>query len=129
MRDSAIPQAGKISFYFESAQNQTELSIQLKEKFFLTFEQLHGPGFTAVVLVDNSQGHSAYGSDALLATQVNLNPGGKQPKMRDGWYVRDGQKITQPMVFPPSQPEFPNKPKGAKVVLQERGLWRAGLNL
>jgi hypothetical protein len=49
--------------------------------------------------------------------------------MRDGWFVRDGQKITQPMVFPPSHPEFPNKPKGAKVVLQERGLWRAGLNL
>jgi transposase len=49
--------------------------------------------------------------------------------MRDGWFFHNGQETTQPMVFLPSHPEFPNMPKGAKVVLHERGLWRAGLNL
>ena len=33
------------------------------------------------------------------------------------------------MVFPSAHPDFPNMPKGAKVILQERGLWKAGLNL
>ena len=29
------------------------------------------------------QGHNAYAEDALLAHKMNVNPGGKQPKMRD----------------------------------------------
>ena len=54
---------------------------------------------------------------------MNLNPVGKQARMRDGWFLRNGQKITQPMVFPKDHPEFPDQPKGMRHVLMERGLW------
>lgn len=80
-------------------------------------------------MIDNSQGHSAYSKDALLSSRMNLNPGGKQAKMRDGWFVQGGQKVSQPMVFPADHPEFPNQPKGAKQVLQERNIWTDGLRL
>ena len=30
---------------------------------------------------------------------MNVNPGGKQPMMRPGWYVKNGFKFTQHMVF------------------------------
>jgi hypothetical protein len=32
-------------------------------------------------MVDNSQGHSAYSEDALLASCMNVKPGGKQAHM------------------------------------------------
>ena len=78
-------------------------------------------------MIDNSQGHSAYSTDALLASRMNLRPGGKQARMKDGWFTRNGQKVVQPMIFPVAHPEFPNQPKGMKRVLQERGLWVNGL--
>ncbi|KAF7308048.1 hypothetical protein MKEN_01167100 [Mycena kentingensis (nom. inval.)] len=58
---------------------------QLKEKIIPAFEAAHGPGYQALFLIDNSQGHSAYSEDALLAQRMNLNPGGKQARMRAGW--------------------------------------------
>jgi len=41
---------------------------QLKEKIIPAFEQAHGPGYQALFLIDNSQGHSAYAEDALLVS-------------------------------------------------------------
>jgi hypothetical protein len=32
-------------------------------------------------MVDNSQGHSAYAADALVVSQMNMKPGGKQTHM------------------------------------------------
>ena len=84
---------------------------------------MHGPGYQALFLIDNSQGHSAYSADALLASRMNLRPGGKQARMRDGWFMQNGQKVVQPMVFPKDHREFPDQPKGMKQVLLERGLW------
>ncbi|TFY50693.1 hypothetical protein EVG20_g11382 [Dentipellis fragilis] len=115
-------------FFIYRAYIVLTLSTQLKEKFFPAFERLHGPGYVAIVLVDNSQGHSAYSEDALRASRMNLNPGGKQARLRDGWFKsNDGQKVIQPMCFPPDHPKFPNVPKGMKQVLTERGLWISGL--
>ncbi|KAF7325461.1 hypothetical protein MKEN_00394400 [Mycena kentingensis (nom. inval.)] len=102
---------------------------QVQEKFIPAFEQRH-PGAVAVLLVDNSQGRSAYPKDALRASQMNFRAGGAQPKMRDGWYLdADGRKHTQPMVFPENDPRptLRGKPKGMQQVLKERGLWRRGL--
>ena len=36
----------------------TQFMIQLVEKFIPAFERAHGPGYRALVMVDNSQGHS-----------------------------------------------------------------------
>jgi hypothetical protein len=63
--------------------------------------------------------------DALNAFTMNLNPAGGQPTMRDT--IFDGK--VQQMVF---QDDFHveklrGKPKGMKIILEERGLWRTGL--
>ena len=91
--------------------------LQLTEKIIRTFEEAHGPGYQALIMVDDSQGHSAYAADALLVSHMNMKPAGKQACMRDGWYVWDENRITQPMVFPADHPDFPSIPKGMKQVI------------
>ena len=100
---------------------------QLVEKIIPAFERAHGPGYQALIIIDNSQGHSAYAVDALLTSQMNLRPGGKQAQLRDGWFMCGDQKITQQMSFPSDHPEYSNMPKGMKQVLTEQGLWKEKL--
>lgn len=57
-----------------SHSKQVEIS-QLKDKIIPAFERAHGPGYQALIMVDNSQGHSAWPEDALLVSNMNLNPG------------------------------------------------------
>ena len=103
------------------------LNSQLKERIIPTFEEALGPGYQALIIVDNLQGHSAYGKDALVATCMNINPGGNQPQMHDTCFIQDGEKITQTMVYPPSHPKYPNMPKGIKAVLTKHGLYQSNL--
>lgn len=97
---------------------------QIKEKIIPAFECAHGAGYQALIMVDNSQGHSAYAEDALLVLRMNVNPGEKQARMQDGCYVRNGQNIIQPMVFATDNPTNPNTAKGIKAILTERGLYQ-----
>ncbi|GET03822.1 hypothetical protein TRAVEDRAFT_22553 [Rhizophagus clarus] len=62
-------------------------------------------------------------ADALIATRINLNPRGAQPKMCDGWYI-DGnrEKHVQPMIFP-SNHKLNGKPNSIKQILKERNIW------
>lgn len=101
--------------------------VQIKERIVLAFEKAHPPHFQMLLMVDNSQGHSAYAEDALLASRMNMNPGGKQAILRDGWFMQGDTKVKQSMVFPQDHPQFPGQPKGMKQVLIERGLFRQGL--
>ena len=57
------------------------LFIKLAEKIIPAFEKAHGPSYQALIMVDNSQGHSAYSMDALLTSRMNMRPGGKQANM------------------------------------------------
>ncbi|KAF8055963.1 hypothetical protein FPV67DRAFT_1384425, partial [Lyophyllum atratum] len=100
---------------------------QLTEKIIPAFERVHGPGYQALFMVDNSQGHSAYSADALVANRMNVNPGGKQPCLRNGWYEYNGQRFPQEMVFPADHPTFPNLPKGLRQILTERGINTQGI--
>ncbi|PBK83206.1 hypothetical protein ARMGADRAFT_1089549 [Armillaria gallica] len=102
---------------------------QLKEKIIPAFKAAHSPGYRALIMVDNSQGHAAYSEDTLLPQCMNLKPGGKQAIMQDGWYIKDGKKVVQLMTFPPDHPEFPGLAKGMREVLMEQGLWRHGLKM
>ncbi|KAJ7939496.1 hypothetical protein B0H13DRAFT_1587124 [Mycena leptocephala] len=43
---------------------------QVVEKIIPAFEARHGAGYQALIIVENSQGHSAYSEDALLATRM-----------------------------------------------------------
>ena len=56
--------------------------------------------------------------DALNAKKMNVNPGGKQPLMRPGWFRKGPLKIVQHMVFSSG----PNKglAKGLREVCRER---------
>jgi hypothetical protein len=102
---------------------------QIVEKIIPAFEQAHGPGCQALIVVDNSQGHSAYPENALLVSRMNMRPGGKQARMRDGWFLCDGKKIIQPMIFPPDHQTYPDQPKGMCEVLVERGLYSDKLRM
>ena len=65
-------------------------------------------------------------ADALIATRMNLNPGGAQPKMHDGWYVNEHEeRCVQQMIFPDDYPvaKLKGQPKGIKQILEERNLW------
>ena len=91
------------------------------------FKILH-PGCVAVNAFDNSQNHNAMAPDALVASRLNLSDGGAHvPQLRDGWFIKDGVRIIQPMQF-----DFPGGriQKGVRRILQERGLWPSrGLSL
>ncbi|KIM76587.1 hypothetical protein PILCRDRAFT_91517 [Piloderma croceum F 1598] len=102
---------------------------QLVEKIIPAFENAHSLGYQALIMVDNSQGHSAYPVDALHVSEMNLRPGGKQCCLCNGWFIHDGQRVTQPMIFSPDHPKFPDAPKRIKQVLEERGLWQVGMHL
>jgi len=66
--------------------------------------------------------------DALLVSRMNVQLGGKQAQIQNGWFVHNGQKITQPLIFLSNHPDFPNEPKEIKAVLTERSLFQSGLH-
>ena len=80
---------------------------------------MHGPRYQALIMVNKSQGHLVYQEDALLTSRMNTNPGGKQDCMWDGWFMKNGVKVAQAMVFLPNHSQFPNQPKGLRQVLVE----------
>jgi hypothetical protein len=57
---------------------------------------------------------------------MNVNPGGKQAQLRNGWYIKDGKVINQSMIFPSNHPEYLNQPRGMKQVLLEHCLFVPG---
>ena len=67
---------------------------QLKEKAIPALEKQH-PNCQLLFIFDNSSGHASFASDALVASRMNLGPGGKNVKaMRNGWYLdKDGRKV------------------------------------
>ncbi|CAG8724465.1 10503_t:CDS:2, partial [Cetraspora pellucida] len=54
--------------------------------------------FPTVFAFDNSSNHGAFSKDALIASKINLDPGGKQPIMHDTYFGENNQ--LQSMVFP-----------------------------
>jgi hypothetical protein len=96
------------------------------EKAIPIFEALH-PNSIALFQFDNSSNHGAFPTDALKKENMNLNPGGAQSKLRNGYYYRGRLKIVQAFNFPESYTgTLTNKqgmitplagcPKGMKVV-------------
>ena len=63
----------------EKMVNHTGFAIKILKYAFPDCE-----GFFAF---DNASNHCAYTSDALIASKMNLGPGGKQPRLRDGWHL------------------------------------------
>ncbi|KAF4648326.1 hypothetical protein FOL47_003427 [Perkinsus chesapeaki] len=76
--------------------------------------------YHCVFLTDRSPIHCKLAEGALNVRVKNVKPGGKQPKMRDGWFWEDGRKHVQKVVFPPNHQEFPGQPKELRQVYRER---------
>ena len=68
-------------------------------------------------LFDQSTNHKSFEENALVASRLNLKPGGKQPQIRDGWHIKDGKTVIQAMQ------NDEGVPKGIKQILIERNLW------
>ena len=122
-QNSSIPEEARV--YLQPGKNQEgfwtseHLIEQVKTKAIPIFEAIF-PNCIALFAFDNSSNHVAYRSDALVASKMNLKPGGKQPKMKDTVFGPDNQH--QSMV------NENNEPKGMRQVLIECGLWKDGLN-
>ncbi len=58
---------------------------QIKYKAIPIFETLY-PNYISVFAFNNSSNHAAFGKDTLVASQMNLNSGGKQPIMHDTYF-------------------------------------------
>ena len=90
------------------------------------------PNAQALFLFDHATSHTADAPDALRSSHMNMDPRGKQPHLRDGWYyLPNGVTLySQKMSF--DQDDFTilakwrGLPKGCKRILQERGLWPEG---
>jgi hypothetical protein len=67
------------------------------------------PDHIAVFSFDNSSGHACKAEDALVASRMNLNLGGKQPLMRDTTFI-------------PTGPGYPLMTPITQLILSARGL-------
>ncbi len=81
------------------------------EKAVSIFEKKY-PDAQGLFLFDNAPSHCKYAPDALNATHMNVNPGGKQPKLCDTTWNGQIQHLCLP----------DGTPKGMKMVLEERGI-------
>jgi hypothetical protein len=80
------------------------------------------PECQALFAFDNASNHCCFTEDALISSNVSLNPGGRQPRMREGFDHRRG--LPHPLVFSDNHPNFSlrGKAKGAEAILREHGL-------
>ena len=101
------------------AQEQVWQTLQIAMPIF----QYAFPGCQALFAFDNASNHRYFAPDALLASKIFLNPGGKQPRKREGF--DHGRGLPQAVMCSGSRPSFTvrGKPKGAEAILRERGLW------
>jgi len=82
------------------------------------------PGCQALFAFDNASNHSGFACNALVASQMNLNPGGKQQLIRE-MFARCLNPPQSMVVVRTDAGKMHiwNKPKDAKWVLKERKLW------
>ena len=92
--------------------NSERFLRQMERAIAIAREKYPRNTFNTVWLFDQSSGHCAYKEDSLNVRRMNVNPGGAQPRMRDT--IWDGQPQT--MILPDG------RPKGMKLVLEERGI-------
>jgi hypothetical protein len=103
------------------------------------FKALHPPEeYNLYFFFDNSQNHHAKPPGALDTSKMNLSDGGAQPKMKESTVC----KCYRTEFFPDGSVDFiydrdivqnlqtdTGSQKGAKTILQERGLWGNGMPL
>jgi len=99
------------------------------------FKHTH-PNCTVIFTFDRSSAHEGFSENALNINNMNVNPGGRQRKLRNTVIPLNnldpapGEEDThgqiQCMVFPDDHPDpkLRGQPKGVKVILQEwKSVW------
>ena len=82
------------------------------------FKYPKSEGWKHVWIFDHSSCHAAMADDSLDVNKMNVNPGGKQRVMRDGFWDGKVQKMNYAIVIP----------KGLWIVLEEQGIDTSGMN-
>jgi len=116
--------------WWDLAQLTNQIKITTK-----VFEYTH-PDCTAIFAFDWSSAHEGFSEGALNINNMNVNPGGRQRKLRDTVIPlnnpdpapgeEDTHSQIQRMTFPDNHPDpkLKGQPKGVKVVLQEwKSVW------
>ena len=93
-----------------------ELFMKQVEKAISIFEAKY-PNAKGLFIFDNAPLHKKVSDDVLNADKMNVNPGRKQPIMKDTIWNGTTQKMTLP----------DGTPKGMKLVLDERGVDTKGM--
>lgn len=78
------------------------------------------PGYRVLFAFDNAANHFTFVDDALVASRMNLNPGGDQPLMKYGHDFHIDRP--QSMIYDDSEcvvGKLRGKPKGIKVIPQK----------
>ena len=86
--------------------------LQIEEAVTVSEIKYPKERWRVVWVFDQSSCHKAMAADALDASKMNVNPGGKQPKMHDTVWAGKPQKMSFNL----------GVPKGMKQVLKERGI-------
>ena len=115
---------------FDAWWDLAQLMSQIKHTIKV-FEHTH-PDRVAIFVFDRSSAHEGFAENALNIHNMNVNPGGKQRRLRSTVIPLSnpgpapGEKDTrgqvQNMCFPDDHPDLGlrGKPKGFRAVLQER---------
>ncbi len=97
--------------YFNSSKflEQVDAAVDIFERKY--------PNRIGVFLFDNAPCHKKMADDALNVEHMNVNPGGKQSKLRDTQWNGQAQRMVNPN----------GEPKGLRQVLEERGVDTSGM--
>jgi len=119
---------------FDAWWDLKQLIVQIKNTISI-FELTH-PDRTGVFVFDRSSAHEGFAEDALNIYRMNVNPGGKQKRLRDTIIPLnnpdpapgedDTRGRVQHMYFPDDfhDPKLRGQAKGVRVVLMERkSIW------
>ena len=107
--------------------NSEKLIAQVRRAIDI-FERTH-PDAIGIFAFDNATSYTAFVPDALVANKMNKAPGGKAPLMHNTTFNGRQQSMIidyDLIVWDKEQKREVNirgKPKGIKLVLEERGLW------
>ena len=121
--DPSIPQSARVIFEYGKTRDgywNSELFMEQMHTAVKVAEAKYPPrAFKHIWIFDHSCGYTAFASDALVASRLNRKPGGKQPTVHDTVWAGKPQKLVLD----------DGRPKGAAMILEERGINTASLKL
>ena len=121
--DPTIKQSARVIFEHGKAKEgywNSDLFLEQIKTAVKVAEAKYPPRvYKHVWVFDHSCGHRAYAPDALVVSRLNRKPGGKQPAMRETTWAGKPQKMVMEDATP----------KGAAMILEERGTYTRTLKL